>query len=200
MVAFRRVLLAAVATLLVAGACTSINIPSIPPLNIPTIPPITLPSPGAGGGLPGLPGFTIPPINIPGFTIPPIGGGPIGEPSSTPCTIVTAAQVSQIFGTQVIDSSSSPTDCTFQKALTSAVSVSTTTDTDLSGIQFLLGNTAQQSQIGGYPALSGTFLGQGAVYVQTPAGQVQVLGILTGTDPGTMAKLQQVAALAVGAH
>lgn len=200
MVAFRRVLLAAVATLLVAGACASINIPSIPP--IPTIPPINLPG---GGGLPSIPpinipGFTIPPINIPGFTIPPIGGGPVGEPSDTPCTIVTSAQVSQIFGTQVIDQSSSPTDCTFQTSLASAVSVSTTSDTDLSGIQFLLGNTAQQSTIGGFPALSGTFLGQGAVYVQTPSGQVQVLGILTGTDPATMTKLQQIATLAVGAH
>jgi hypothetical protein len=196
MVAFRRVLLAAVATLLVAGACTSITVPSIPPINIPTIPPINLPG---GGG----PGFTLPPINIPGFTIPPIGlpgGGPIGEPSATPCTIVTAAQVSQIFGTQVIDSSSSPTDCTFQTALTSAVSVSTTSDTDFSGIQFLLGNTAQASTIGGFQALTGTFLGQGAVYVQTPSGQVQVLGILTGSDPETMTKLQQVAALAVGPH
>lgn len=196
MVVFRRVLLAAVATLLVAGACTSITVPSIPPINIPSIPPINLPG---GGG----PGFTLPPINIPGFTIPPIGlpgGGPIGEPSATPCTIVTSAQVSQIFGTQVIDASSSPTDCTFQTALTSAVSVSTTSDTDFSGIQFLLGNTAQASTIGGFQALTGTFLGQGAVYVQTPSGQVQVLGILTGTDPATMAKLQQVAALAVGAH
>jgi hypothetical protein len=180
--------------LLVAGACTSITIPTIPPINIPSIPPINLPG-GGGGGLP-----SIPPINIPGFTIPPIGGGPIGEPSSTPCTIVTAAQVGQIFGTQVLDSSSSPTDCTFETSLASAVSVSTTSDTDLSGIQFLLGNTAQQSTIGGFPALSGTFLGQGAVYVQTPSGQVQVLGILTGTDAGTMAKLQQIATLAVGAH
>ena len=196
MVAFRRVLLAAVATLLVAGACTSITVPSIPPINIPSIPPINLPG---GGG----PGFTLPPINIPGFTIPPIGlpgGGPIGEPSATPCT-------SRHLGAGEPDlwhagdrSSSSPTDCTFQTALTSAVSVSTTSDTDFSGIQFLLGNTAQASTIGGFQALTGTFLGQGAVYVQTPSGQVQVLGILTGTDPATMTKLQQVAALAVGAH
>ena len=55
MVAFRRILVAALATVLFAGACTSINIPTIPPINVP---PINLPS--------------IPPINIPGFTIPPI--------------------------------------------------------------------------------------------------------------------------------
>jgi len=195
MVAFRRILLAAVATLLVAGACTSITLPSIPPINIPTIPPINLPG-GGNGGIP-----TFPPINLPDLSFPPgvlPGGGPVGQPSDTPCTIVTSAQVSQVFGTQVIDQSTSPTDCTFQTSLASAVSVSTSSDKDLSGIQFLLGNTAQQSTIGGFPALSGSFLGQGAVYVQTPQGQLQVLGILTGTDPATMAKLQQIATLAVG--
>jgi hypothetical protein len=186
MVAIRRIKLAAVATLLVASACTSVGTaPSIPAIVIPTIPPINLP------------GFTIPPINLPGFTIPPIGV-PGGVTSTTPCQLVTAAEVGQIFGGQVVDQSTSSTDCTFQASLTSAISVQMTNDTDFTGVQFLLGNTAQQSTIGGYPALSGVFIGQPAIYVQKGANQLQVLGILTGSDPTTIAKLQQVATIAVG--
>ncbi len=186
MFSVRRLMLATVATLLVAGACTSVGtLPTIPPINIPTIPPINVP------------GFTIPPINIPGVSIPPIGGVPGGEPSTTPCTLVTAAEVSQIFGTQVVDQSSSSTDCTFQVTLASAVSVSATNDQDFSTAGLLLGQTAQQSTIAGYPAVSGTFIGQAVVYVQKPSGQLQVLGILTGSDAATMGKLQQVAAIAV---
>ncbi len=188
MVALKRVMLAAIATVLLAGACTSISIPTIPPINVP----------GASGGIT-LPSF--PPINLPGSSggavIPPIGL-PVGSPSATPCQIVTAAEVSQIFGTQVLDQSDSSTDCTFNVSLTSAITVQATTDTDFSGVQFLLGNTAQQSTIAGFPAMSGTFFGQALLYVQKPSGQLQVLGILTGSDPATMDKLQQVATIAVG--
>ena len=167
---FRRVLFASFATLLLAGACTSINIPSIPP--IPTVPP--------------------------GFTIPPLGGPPIGSPSATPCQLVTAAEVSQIFGVQALDASDSSTNCTFQTTLTSALSVSTTSDTDFSGVQFLLGDTAQQSSISGFPAISGTFFGQELLYVQKPSGQLQLLGILMGSDPAVLTQMQQVATIAVG--
>ena len=179
MVTFKRFALAAVAALLIAGACTSIP-------TIPTIPPIG-----------GIPGFTIPPINIPGFTIPPIGV-PGGGTSATPCQLVTAAEVGQIFGAPVTDESDSATDCTLAVSLTSAVSVKATSDTDFSGLQFLLGTTAQQSTVAGFPAESGTFIGQALLYVQKPSGQLQVLGILTGSDPATFAKLQQVATIAVG--
>lgn len=181
MVAFRRIMVAAIATLLVAGACTSIP-------TLPTIPPIG-----------GIPGFTIPPINVPGFTIPPIGvpgGG--GTTGTTPCTLVTAAEVGQIFGTQVVDQSDSPTNCTFQTSLASAITVQTTTDTDFSALQFLLGTSAQQLTVAGFPAESGTFIGQALLYVQKPSGQLQLLGILTGNDPATFTKLQQVATIAVG--
>ena len=187
MVAFRRILVAALATVLFAGACTSINLPTIPPINVP---PINLPS------IPpiNIPGFTIPPIVIPGLSIPPIGG----EPSTTPCQLVTAAEVTQIMGGQVTDQSNSGTDCAFILPNFSAVSVQTTTDTDLSGVQLLMGQTAQQSTIGGLPALSGAIFGQSALYVQKGGTQLQVLGILTGTDPTTAAKLQQIATIAVG--
>ena len=57
--------IAAMATLLLAGACTSIAPagPTIPAINLPSIPPLNLPS---GGGLPGIPG-------IPGLASRPIG-------------------------------------------------------------------------------------------------------------------------------
>jgi hypothetical protein len=178
----RRVFVAGFATLLLAGACTSINIPSIPP--IPTLPP----------------GFTIPPIPTipPGFTIPPLGGPPIGSPSATPCQLVTAAEVSTIFGAQALDESDSSTDCTFQTTLTSALSVKTTNDTDFSAVGFLLGDTAQQSSIGGFPSVSGVFIGQQLLYVQKPTGQLQLLGILMGTDPAVLTQMQQVATIAIG--
>jgi len=193
MVAFRRILVAALATVLFAGACTSINIPTIPPINVPgfTIPPISLPS--------------IPPINVPGFTIPPIvlPSGieipPIAVPTAAvPCTLVTAAEVGQIWGSPVTDTSNSATDCAFTSANFATVTVQATSDTDMQGVQFMVGNTAQQVSVGGYPAIQGSFIGQALLYVQKPTGQLQVLGILTGADPTTFTKLQQIATIAVG--
>jgi len=189
---FKRLVITGVATVLLASACASIsptttappvNVPSIPPINF-SIPPITLPS------LPviGLPGSSNG-IDLPGFSIP---------PGDVPCSLMTAAEVGQIWGSQSIsDQSDSATNCTFLVTLTSGISVETTSDTDLSTSTTLFGNTAQASTIGGFPAVSGIIFGQPAVYVQKPSGQVQVLGILTGTDPTTITKLQQIAALAV---
>ena len=195
MVSLRRAFVAGAATLLLASACTSIsNTPTIPPVNIPTIPPINLPSippinlPGTSGGGIGLPGFTLPPIIIPGLSIP---------PGSTPCTLISAAEVAQVMGGGVTDTSDTATNCTFVAANFSTVSVEATDDTDLSGVTFLMGSSAQQSTIAGFPALTGAVLGQPAVYVQKPSGQLQVLGILTGSDAATVTKLQQIAAIAV---
>jgi len=197
MVAFRRILVAALATVLFAGACTSINIPTIPPINLPSIPPINVP------------GFTIPPINIPGLPTGGIGGipglpsgldiPPVAIPTGTvPCTLVTAAEVGQIWGAPVTDTSDSGTTCTFISSNFATVSVEATSDTDLSGTSFLVGNTGQQVTVGGFPAIQGSFIGQALLYVQKPSGQLQVLGILTGTDPATFTKLQQIATIAVG--
>ena len=137
----------------------------------PAIPPINLPG---GGG----PGFTLPPINIPGFTIPPIGlpgGGPIGEPSATPCTLVTAGAgepglwhagdrfLEFAYGLHIPDGSDERRQCLDDVGQrTSAASNSCS------------GTRRSSQQIGGFPAVTGTFLGQGAVYVQTPSGQVQM--------------------------
>jgi len=192
MIAFRRLVLAGLATLLVAGACTSINVPTIPPINIPSIPPINIAS--------------IPPINLPSIPVIGLPGSSNGiqipgvsiPPGEVPCTLVTAAEIGQIWGTtSVSDQSDNATDCTFLLTLTSGVSVQSTSDTDLSGTSILFGNTAQQSTIGGFPAVSGVVFGQPAVYVQKPSGQLQVLGVLTGSDPATITKLQQVATIAV---
>ena len=59
-------------------------------------------------------------------------------------------------------------------------------------------NTVPRKPVAGFPAESGTFIGQALLYVQKPSGQLQELGILTGTDPATFTKLQQIATIAVG--
>jgi hypothetical protein len=172
MIAFKKLVLAGFATLLVAGACTSINIPTIPPINIPSVPPNILPS-----------GLVIPPVDVPS--------------GSVPCALVTGAEVSQILGSAVTDTSDSATNCSFISASFWTVSVSTDTTSDFTGARFLLGSTAVDANIGGYPALTGTAFGVPAVYVQKPSGQLTVLGILT-SDPTIMPKLQQIATIAVG--
>jgi len=166
----------------------------------------------ACGGI-GSPGFTIPPINLPSippinFSIPPIGGLPSGggielppgaiPTGSVPCGLVTGAEVAQIMGTTFTDASDGATNCTFVSNSFATLSVSSDDSTDLQGVQFLLGNTAQQINVGGFPGLSGTFMGLPVVYVQKPSGQLQVLGFLAGNDPNMIAKLQQVAQIAVG--
>jgi hypothetical protein len=178
MIRIRRFFFAGAATLLIASGCTSISIPSIPPINFPSIPPIDF---GAGG--------SNPPFVIPGFSIP---------PGDAACVLVTGAEVAQILGTQVTDVSDSTTDCTFITPTFTTLGVSADSTTDLSGLQLILGNSAQQTTIAGFPALTGTAFGLPVVYVQKPTGQLQVLGFLTGNDADTMAKLQQIAALAVG--
>jgi hypothetical protein len=207
MVSVRRLLMAGMATLLLAGACTSIapagptippiNIPTIPPLNLPSIPPINLPSglpglpglpgiPGLPSGLPGLPGFSIPPIDI---------AIPTG---SVPCGLVTSAEVAQILGSTVTDTGDSATNCTFFTPSFATISVEQTSDTDLTGVGFLMGNSATQINVGGNPGLAGTALGFPAVYVQTPHGQLQLLGFLGGDSTDMVNKLQQIAAIAIG--
>ena len=185
MIAFRRVLLAGIATLMFAGACTSITIPnsSIPPINIPSIPPINIP------------GFTIPPIVIPsGIVIPP-GAFGSADPNSGVCLYVSPAEMSTIMGGQVTVTDNSGDSCTYMLANFATINVKTDTG-DLSGAQFLFGNTAKSVQIGNDQGLTGVFMGQPMVYVQRGGNQLQVLGILTGSDDATMAKLVQVATLA----
>jgi len=209
-------LLAGTATLLVASACTTISaaptippIPTVPPINIPSIPPITIPTipPLPSINIPTIPPInipsgitipTIPPIDLPSIDIPEFSFPPIEIPTSaTPCALVTSAEVGQILGEQVTDSSGGPTSCVFITPSFSTMSISTDTSTDLSGVQFLMGNTAQQVTVGGLPGISGTVLGLPALYVQKPSGQLQILGF-SGDDADFAAKLQQIAAIAVG--
>jgi hypothetical protein len=194
MVSGRRFLMAGMATLLLAGACTSIGPsgPTIPAINIPSIPPLNLPS-GGLGGLPGLPG--LPSGGLGGLF--PSGLGIAIPTGSVPCALISAAEVTQIWGAPMTDTSDNATNCGFVSSSLFSVSVQATTDTDLSGAQFLFGNTVQQINVGGYPGIQGAFLGQAAVYLQKPSGQLQVLGILTGTDAATYTKLEQVAATAI---
>jgi hypothetical protein len=193
MVSIRRLLVAGLATLMLASACTTIsspptippiNIPTLPPINIPTLPPINLPS---GINFPSIPPInlpsgginfpSIPPISLPsGIIIPPIAI-PSGQ---VPCSLVTSAEVQQIMGLAFTDTSDAATNCSFVSTNLVSLTVESTTDTDLSGTQFLMGDSLQQINVAGLPAIQGAVLGQPAVYVQKPSGQLQVLGIFTG--------------------
>jgi hypothetical protein len=158
------------AAMLVVG-CASIgpSIPTFPPIIFPSIPPFTIPS----------------------------GLLPSGGTSGTPCTLVTAEEVGSIFGSAASFTDTTNGDCSFTFSNFSTVNVSIETGTDLSTSRILFGATAKDVTVGGLPGLTGVFIGQPAVHVQRGADELQVLGILTGSDDATIAKLVQVATLAV---
>jgi hypothetical protein len=150
-----------------------IVVPSVPPINLPSIPPINLPS--------------LPPFDIPSGLLP----GGTGK-----CDFITPQEVGAIFGTTptVIDDSSGA--CTFSMGIPTVV-VSIESGTDLASSKLFLGNTAKDVTVGGLPAVTGVFIGQPTVHVQRGSDQLQVLGVLTGSDDATIAKLVQVANIAV---
>jgi len=187
MVAIRRALVAGVATLVFAGACTSISVPTIPPVTIPTIPPIGIP------GIGGLP--SIPPGLIPsGLEIPP-GLFPSVDASTGVCLLASPAEVSSIFGSQATVTSNDSDSCTYTFSNFATV-VITLQSGDMAGAQILLGTTLKQITVGSDQAVTGVFIGQPMVLVQRGGNQIQVLGVLTGSDDGTIAKIVQVAQLA----
>ena len=184
MVTFRRALVASVATLIFAGACTSISAPTTPPA---TNPPIGIPG---LGGLPSIPAGLIPS----GLVIPP-GLLPSADANSGVCLLASPAEVGSIFGAQATVTSNDSNSCTY--TFSNFATIVITTDTgDMSGAQVLFGSTAKQIQVGNDAALTGVFIGQPGVYVQRGQNQLQVQGVLTGSDDATMAKLVQVATLA----
>jgi hypothetical protein len=208
-------LVAAIATLVFAGACASItvptvppvNIPSFPPINIPTIPPINIPT------IPPVNVSSIPPINLPSIpaiaipTFPPItlpsgielppGLLPSADANSGVCLLVSPGEISNVMGSQATVTDNSDGSCTYTFANFSAVVVSTESG-DLSGLKFVLGNTAKDISVAGSPGITGVLIGQPVVYVQKGSGYLQVLGVLTGSDDATIAKLVQLATIAVG--
>jgi hypothetical protein len=179
MSAFRRAALALAGVAVIVAGCTSITIPSIPP--IPTVPP----------------GFTIPPIpSIPPINIP-SGLLPDGDPNAAACQYVTPAEMSAIMGAQVSVTSSDDSSCTYTLPSFAAIVVGTSGDTDMTGVRFLFGDSASDLTVGGFPAVSGIAIGQPAVYVQKPNGQLSVLGVLTGSDQATIDRLIQIANTAI---
>jgi len=147
---------------------------------------ITLPS-----GIPTIPPFqSIPPIN---GTLPP---GVIPSASGT-CTLMTASEASTIMGSTATLTDTTDGDCTFTFSNFSSVNISVETEVDLQTAHILLGDTGTDITVAGLPAVSGVFVGQPVVYVQKGTNQLQILGILTGSDDATIAKLIQVATLAV---
>jgi hypothetical protein len=149
---------------------------------------LTIPS------IPAIPSFPIPSFGLPsGQTLPP---GVIPSASGT-CVFMTAAEVSSIWGSPATLTSTDNGDCDFTFGNFSTISISVENSTDLSGARIIFGNTAKDITVGGLPGISGAIFGQAAMYIQKGANQLQLLGILTGTDDATMAKLVQVATLAV---
>lgn len=147
------------------------------------------------GGIGSLPNFTIPPINLPSlppFTIP---SGLLPTSSGT-CTLMTAEEVGTIWGSTPTLSDTSD-GCTFTFSNFSTINVNTEPNSDIQSSKFLFGDSAKDTTIGGLPAVTGVFIGQPAVHVQRGTDQMQVLGILTGSDDATLAKLVQIATLAV---
>ena len=172
--AVKATLIAAMAVIVVA--CSGgVVIPTFPPIpSIPTIPPIEFPS---------------------GETLPP-GVLPSADANSGVCLFVTPAEMSSLIGSAATVTDNSGTACTYTFANFSSVVI--TTDTaDLSTARILFGSSAKDTTISGLPAISGVFIGQPAIYIQRDALQLQVMGILTGSDDAMMAKLAQVAQLAV---
>jgi hypothetical protein len=154
----------------IALACSGVSIPSIPP--IPSFPPNVLPS-----------GATLPPGVIPS--------------ASGTCALVTPQEIGAAMGGTATLTDTSDGECTYTFSNFSSVIVSVEASTDLQSSKIIFGATAKDITVAGLPAVQGVFIGQPAVYVQKGANQLQVQGILTGSDDATIAKLVQVATLAV---
>jgi len=155
----------------------------------------------ACGGIGVPPNFTIPPINIPSFSFPPfeLPSGitiPSADGGTGTCAWATTAEVGSIMGSTPTITENEGTSCTYTFPNFSAVVVSTDTG-DLATSKLLFGESAKDISVGGLPAASGVFIGQPAVHVQRGGDQLQVLGILTGSDDATTQKLVQIATLAV---
>ena len=155
----------------------------------------------ACGGV-AVPNFTIPPINIPSFSIPPIviPSGitiPSADGGTGTCAWATTAEIGSIMGSTPTITENSGNSCTYTVPNFSAVVVSTDSGSDLATSKLLFGESAKDINVGGLPAVSGTFIGQPAVHVQRGGDQLQVLGVLTGSDDATIQKLVQIATLAV---
>jgi hypothetical protein len=169
-----RRLLSLFAVGLLAAACGGIGAPgfTIPPINIPSLPPFELPSGG---------------INIPGQSV---------DPNAF-CRVISPAEMGAIMGATPSIQEGTVESCTYLFPNFSTVVVSTSSGEDLQTSKFLFGNTAKDLTVGGLPAVSGSFIGQPAVHVQRGTDQLQVLGILTGSDEATINKMAQIAELAV---
>jgi hypothetical protein len=168
-----RRLLSLFAVGLLATGCASIGPGfTIPPINIPSLPPFELPSGG---------------INIPGQSV----------DANALCRVVSPAEMAAIMGATPSITEGTVESCSYTFPNFSTVVISTSANEDLQTSKFLFGNTAKDTTVGGLPAVSGSFIGQPAVNVQRGTDQLQVLGILTGSDEATIAKMQQIAELAV---
>ena len=161
MIATKKVLLGAIATVVFASACTTVTVPSIPP--IPTLPPINIPS------LPPINIPSLPPINIP--SIPPIDipSGLIPTPvpaGDSTCRFVTAEEMAAIFGGPVNLVPGDTGDCTITPSTGSIGIVMRIGQGETLQVAKLIASTnGQDLTVAGLPAWYGEFLG-GILYVE----------------------------------
>jgi hypothetical protein len=154
--------------LLLVGCAGATPVPSISPITIPTFPPIVLPS----------------------------GLLPSADANSGVCLLVTPAEIGAIMGSPATVTDNTSKSCSYTFSNFSSVVVTIDTG-DLSTAKLLFGGTAKDLTVGNLPAVSGSFFGQPGVYVQRGGAQLQIQGILTGSDDAAIAKMVQIAQLAV---
>ena len=163
-------------------ACGGPSIPSIPPL-----PSFPFPSSGLPSGL--LPSGLLP-----------SGVLPSADANSGTCLLISVAEMGSIMGGVPTVTGNSGDECTYTFSNLSTILVTIDSDTDLASSRFSLGQAAKDITVAGLPAVSGSliFLNQPAVHVQRGTDQLQVQGVLLANDDATIAKLVQIATIAVG--
>jgi hypothetical protein len=88
-------------------------------------------------------------------------------------------------------------NCTYTAASTFATLNVRTETGDLTAARFLLGDSAQDVNIGGHPGLKGTFVGSPLIYLQRGNDQLVFQGVLFGSDEAAaLTKLEQLANVA----
>lgn len=157
---------------LLVVACGGVKIPSIPPIpSFPTIPSFSLPS-----------GFPTP---APGQSV---------DPATGVCRLLSAAEVGGVMGATYAVSEGDAESCTYT-AVGGFSTINVRTESgDLTAARFLLGDTAQDVNIGGHPGLKGTFVGSPLIYLQNGDTELVFQGVLLSEDTAAaLAKIEQIA-------
>lgn len=146
MTAIRRAVLAGVATIVFATACTSITIPSIPP--IPSLPP--------------MPSFAIPSFELPSFDIP---SSPVA-PGNSLCSLATAQELAPALGAATVTMTPDDTgQCTVTPSGELVGIIIRNGQGETIEAAKMITSNGQDVVIAGLPAYYGELLG-GILYIQ----------------------------------